>query len=578
MDLIKHPITKEKTGIVNKALQLLIIDDSEDDAFLIMRALRKGGLKPEYHQVENEEKLRVALNKQSWDIVISDHNMPEFSSQEAIKVVKELYPDLPVIVVSGTIEERVGIEAMKTGAQDYIMKDNLARLIPVIERELKETVGRKAHKQAEQNLHYLSFHDTLTNLLNRKEFERRLRLSVEDSQRDGFPNVLMYLDLDQFKIVNDTCGHVAGDELLKQVTRSLKKHIRDTDTLARLGGDEFGILLENTSQDQSIALADRIRQDIKDLNFSWQDKPFAISISIGMVAINKDTVSVHELMSCADMACFAAKEKGRDGIQWYSSDDAEYNQRRNEMQWASKIKQSLEEDRFLLYFQPMLGLQPSCYGDHGEFLIRLYDEGGIVPPGAFIPAAERYNLMPLIDRWVVENVFKYLSKSGLGQKDEGTFFINLSGTSLSDKSFFNDIRTLVKQYKVKPSRICLEITETAAIDNLNDAVEFISEIRDEGFKFALDDFGVGMSSFSYLKTIPVDYLKIDGSFVQNMLNDPIDKGIVDACNQISHAAGLQTIAEFVENKETEEALKAMGVDFGQGFGIAKPGPLKYQVN
>jgi len=358
LDLIKPPIDKEKTCTVNKALQLLIIDDSEDDALLIMRALRKGGLKPKYHQVENEEKLRTALNKQSWDIVISDHNMPEFSSQEAIKVVKGLHPELPVIVVSGTIEERVGIEAMKTGAQDYVMKDNLARLIPVIERELKETEGRKVHKETEQSLHYLSFHDTLTNLLNRKEFERRLRLSVEDSQRDGFPNVLMYLDLDQFKIVNDACGHVAGDELLNQVTRSLKLHIRDTDTLARLGGDEFGILLENTSQEQSISLAERIRQDIKDLHFSWQDKPFAISISIGMVAINKDTVSVHELMSCADMACYAAKDKGRDGIQWYSSDDAEYNQRRNEMQWASKIKQSLEEDRFLLYFPPMRGLQP----------------------------------------------------------------------------------------------------------------------------------------------------------------------------------------------------------------------------
>ncbi len=574
MELIKPPIEQERLTKVNDVLQILIIDDSEDDALLIMRALRKGGLKPEYHQVEGEVELRHALNTHNWDVVISDHNMPGFTSQDTIKIVKELHPELPVIVVSGTIEEQVGVLAMKTGAQDYIMKDNLARLIPVIEREMRETESRKAHKEAEKNLHYLSFHDTLTNLLNRKEFERRLRLAVEDSQRYNLPNVLMYLDLDQFKIVNDTCGHVAGDELLKQVTRALQRHIRDTDTLARLGGDEFGILLENTTQGKAISIAERIKQDIKELRFVWQDKPFAISISIGMVAINEDTRSIHELMSCADMACYAAKDKGRDGIQWYSEDDAEYNQRRNEMQWASKIKQSLEEDRFLLYFQPMKGLQPSCVGDHGEFLVRLYDEGGLVPPGAFIPAAERYNLMPLIDRWVVENVFKYLSESGLGQKDEGTFFINLSGTSLSDNAFFNDIRKLLKQYNVKPNRICLEITETAAIDNLTDAVEFISEIRDEGFKFALDDFGVGMSSFSYLKTIPVDYLKIDGSFVQNLLNDPIDRGIVEACNRISHAAGLQTIAEFVENDETAEALRAIGVDFAQGFGIAKPGPLK----
>lgn len=574
MALTKHPIEKEQKVTVNNLLHILIIDDSEDDALLIIRALRKGGLNPEFLQVEGEEALRKALIKHDWDVVISDHNMPGLTSQDTIKIVKEINPDLPVIVVSGTIEEQVGVQAMQIGAQDYIMKDNLARLIPVIQREIQTTEGLQARKEAEQNLHYLSFHDTLTNLLNRKEFERRLRAAVDDSKRFNQPNVLMYLDLDQFKIVNDTCGHVAGDELLKQVTRSLQLHIRESDTLARLGGDEFGILLENTSKEQAIALAERIRQDIKDLRFSWQDKPFAISISIGMVAINEDTSSVHELMSCADMACYAAKDKGRDGIQWYSEDDAEYNQRRNEMQWVGKIKQALEEDRFMLYFQPMKGLQPSCEGEHGEFLVRLYEAGGLVPPGAFIPAAERYNLMPLIDRWVVENVFQYLSESGLGKQDEGTFFINLSGTSLSDNAFFKDIRTLLKKYDIKPNRICLEITETAAIDNLTDAVEFITEIRDEGFKFALDDFGVGMSSFSYLKTIPVDYLKIDGSFVKNLLNDPIDKGIVEACNRISHAAGLQTIAEFVEDQETENALKAMGVDFGQGFGIAKPGPLK----
>lgn len=574
MESTKHRNEQEQTVAVNKVLHILIIDDSEDDALLIMRALRKGGLRPEYLQVEGEEALRNALTQHDWDVVISDHNMPGLTSQDTITIVKEIDPDMPVIVVSGTIEEQVGVKAMQTGAQDYVMKDNLARLIPVIQRELQASEGKQARKEAERNLHYLSFHDTLTSLLNRKEFERRLRAAVDDSKMFDQPNVLMYLDLDQFKIVNDTCGHVAGDELLKQVTRTLQHHIRETDTLARLGGDEFGILLENTSKERAIALAERIRQDIKDLRFSWQDKPFAISISCGMVAINKGTSSVHELMSCADMACYAAKDKGRDGIQWYSEDDAEYNQRRNEMQWASKIKQALEEDRFMLYFQPMKGLQPSCEGEHGEFLVRLYEDGGLVPPGAFIPAAERYNLMPLIDRWVVENVFQYLAESGLGKKDEGTFFINLSGTSLSDNAFFNDIRKLLKQYDIKPSRICLEITETAAIDNLADAVEFITEIRDEGFKFALDDFGVGMSSFSYLKTIPVDYLKIDGSFVQNLLNDPIDKGIVEACNRISHAAGLQTIAEFVENQETEDALKAMGVDFGQGFGIAKPGPLK----
>ena len=228
----------------------------------------------------------------------------------------------------------------------------------------------------------------------------------------------------------------------------------------------------------------------------------------------------------------------------------------------------------VLHFQTMENLQTNNAGIHGEFLVRLQEGDKLTYPGEFIPAAERYKLMPRLDRWVIDHAFKYLSDSGLGHQDEGTFFINLSGKTLSDKSFFHDVRELLKKHRIKPSRICLEITETAAIDNFEEAIKFISEIRDEGFKFALDDFGAGMSSFSYLKKIPVDYLKIDGSFVLNLLTDPIDRSIVEACNGISHAAGLVTIAEFVENQETADALKEIGVDFAQGFGIERPGPLK----
>lgn len=275
------------------------------------------------------------------------------------------------------------------------------------------------------------------------------------------------------------------------------------------------------------------------------------------------------------MACNVAKEKGHDGLKWYSEDDPEYLQRRSEMQWVSRIKRAIADDLFILHFQSMKGLQKHCSGGaHGEFLVRLNDDSELIYPGSFIPAAERYKLMPRLHRWVVKNAFKYLAESGLGYQDQGTFFINLSGNSLSDASFFEDIRHLLKEFEFIPERICFEITETSAIDNLKDAVEFISEIREEGFKFALDDFGAGMSSFSYLKKIPVDYLKIDGSFVLNLLHDPIDRGIVEACNGISHAAGLQTIAEFVENQETADALKEIGVDFAQGFGIERPGPLQ----
>ncbi len=552
-------------------VNILIVDDDENDALLIMRTIRQSGLLSETRHAINETQLRAALTS-SWDIVISDHNMPKLSSSDVIKIVKSTYPDVPVIIVSGTMADEIGVEAMQEGAQDYVMKDNLGRLIPAIQREVNATESRKARQVAEQDLQFLAYHDTLTRLINRQEFERRLRECAE--RKDGGSNILMYLDLDQFKIVNDTCGHVAGDELLKQVTKTLQQHIREEDTLARLGGDEFGLLLEKTSKKSAQKLAERIRKAIHSLRFVWQQTPYSISISIGLVAIEEHTRPIAELLSCADIACYVAKEKGREGLQWYSEDNEEYHHRRNEMQWVGKIKQSLQDDKFTLFFQQMKQLSAGNDGEYGEFLIRLNDSNGLIAPGAFIPAAEKYNLMPQIDRWVVKNVFKYLAETGLGRQNQGTFFINLSGITLSDPKFFGDIRNLLKTYQIKPDRICLEITETAAIDNLTNAVEFIAEIRDEGFKFAIDDFGVGMSSFSYLKTIPVDFLKIDGSFVRNLLNDPIDRGIVEACNQVSHAAGLKTIAEFVENDQIEAALKSIGIDYAQGFGISKPGPLK----
>ncbi|MFT6123602.1 MAG: diguanylate cyclase (GGDEF)-like protein, partial [Oleiphilaceae bacterium] len=521
---------------------ILIVDDSEDDVFLLLRELKKNGLDIKHKQVDTEESLLTALEDDEWDLVISDHNMPCYSSAEALATVKEFNPDLPVIIVSGDITENTAVNAMNAGAQDYVMKENLARLVPAIEREIRESESRHEKRKTEKDLEHLAIHDNLTGLANREHFEKCIHEALKTAKAQNTSHILMTLDLDQFKIINDTSGHVAGDELLKQVSLVLLRQTSSIDTIARLGADEFGILFKNTNKEEAFVRAETIQEHIKDLQFSWQNKPFTTSISIGVVSVNQQTESVQGLMSCVDMACNTAKEKGHDGIQWFSEEDPEYQQRRNEMQWVGKIKQAIKDNHFVLHFQPMKGFQTHCQGEHGEFLVRLNDNGYLVFPNEFIPAAERYRLMPMLDRWVVENSFKYLSESGLGNKDEGTFFINLSGNSLSDKSFFNDIRAMLKKYAIKPNRICLEITETAAIDNLSDAVEFISEIRDEGFKFALDDFGAGMSSFSYLKTIPVDYLKIDGSFVLKLLTDPIDRGIVEACNTIGHAAGLQTIA------------------------------------
>ena len=573
MSSTKRPMQREKDSSQTKTFNLLIVDDSADDVFLLMHALKKGGLNPDYVHVEQQKELATALKQDGpWDIVITDHNMVGFTSAEALQIVRQHSEDLPVIIVSGEICEDVAVGAMGRGAQDYIMKDNLARLTPVVNRELKQNEARKAKREAEENYHYLAYHDTLTDLVNRKEFQNRLDLALQEAKSSRDTHIFMFLDLDQFKIVNDTCGHIAGDELLVKITQILKTHIRDRDTLARLGGDEFGILLESCTKSQALQTADEIRHDVSNMRFVWQKKPFDISISVGIVQINEHANDHQELLTCADIACYAAKDKGRNGVTWYSPDDADLHQRRSEMQWAPRIKQAAEEDKFVLFLQPMANLQDDI-GPHAEFLVRMDEGDGLIPPGAFIPAAERYNLMPVIDRWVVDHVFKYLDYSGLGRQDAGIYFVNLSGSTLSDQSFFEHIKKLQVVHNINPERICFEITETEAINNLVDAVEFIIDIREKGFKFALDDFGVGLSSFSYLKTIPVDVLKIDGGFVKNMMTDPIDEGIVEACNQIAHAAGLKTVAEFIEDEETLQALKEMGVNFGQGYHIQKPGPL-----
>ncbi len=561
---------------VTDKLRVLVVDDSEDDVFLLIRELRKGGIIPEYLRVDSEPKLRQALKK-SWDIVITDHNMPGFSSEEALEVVKSEGLDTPVIIVSGTIGEDIAVRAMKAGAHDYIMKDNLARLLPAIQRELKEAGVRYARKQAEQSLHHMAYHDSLTDLVNRREFDRRLRSALVSSKERGLVHMLLYLDLDQFKIINDTCGHIAGDELLKQIARILSRHIRESDTLARLGGDEFGILLESCNKQHAVELAETLKEEVRGFKFVWDNTPFVVSLSIGIVQITKAYSNATEILSHADIACYAAKDRGRNTVQIYQVQDTDMQRRHSEMQWTSRLRMALEQNQLFLCHQPMACLSDEVSDDHHtEFLLRLRDGEEVVQPGAFIPAAERYNMMPLIDLRVIELVFQYLADSGKGYEDKGTYFVNLSGNSLSDDQFFARIRELLNQYKIRPERICFEITETAAIAHLSDAVEFIREIRDEGFKFALDDFGCGMSSFSYLKTIPVDFLKIDGGFVRNMLNDPIDVSIVDACNKIGHAVGLKTIAEFVESDAIKDRLKEMGIDFAQGYAIAKPKPLNME--
>jgi diguanylate cyclase (GGDEF)-like protein/PAS domain S-box-containing protein len=421
-----------------------------------------------------------------------------------------------------------------------------------------------------RELQWHASHDPLTGLANRREFEHRLQVALLGAKERALEHALLYIDLDQFKIVNDTCGHVAGDELLRRITALLHPHVRATDTLARLGGDEFGLLLESCPLAKAVQIADQMRRTLQDFRFVWKNKVFNIGASIGIAPITGDSTSVDQVLSAADVACYAAKDEGRNRVHIYEAADSDIAQRHGEMQWTTRITQAIEEQRFRLYVQRIQPLQPSVSGEtHHELLLRMIDESGeIVPPGAFIPAAERYNMMNLIDRWVVSTVCEQLRTAHTRATD--VFAVNLSGQSLSDEHFLDFVVQQVKDAGSATCKLCFEITETAAIAHLPRAMRFIHTLRGMGCKFALDDFGMGLSSYAYLKSLPVDYLKIDGTFVKDMHDDPVDRELVRSVNQIAHVIGIKTIAECVETEAVWQRALELKIDFAQGYFIEKP--------
>jgi diguanylate cyclase (GGDEF)-like protein/PAS domain S-box-containing protein len=435
-----------------------------------------------------------------------------------------------------------------------------------------------AQEMANQ-LTYLATHDVLTGLINRNEFERRLEHALLTIKEDDTQHTLLYLDLDQFKIVNDTCGRPAGDDLLKQLARILKSKLRRNDSLARLGGDEFGILLENCPTKPALEIANVLKRAVHEFHLVRQDQVFSLGTSIGLVTFRAGEKTLADLLRMAEASCYLAKEKGRNRIQVYTDEDELLAQRHGEMEWVGRIQKALEEGRFVLYSQKILRLinNPED-GEHYEMLLRMKDKNGqLIPPMAFIPAAERYGLMPQLDRWVIATTFAQYEARHLFHSAIGTCSINLSGASVCDQGFYEFIVEQFNLYKVPPRGICFEITETAAIANLTQAAVLIRKLKDLGCRFSLDDFGSGMSSFAYLKDLPVDYLKIDGKFVKHMIDDPIDRAMVEAINNIGHVMHIETIAEFVENDVILEALRKIGVDYAQGFGIEKPCLSNFQA-
>lgn len=560
---------------MTQPLRVLIVEDSADDAALLQRALVKGGFTPTCTRVDSEATLEQALEESGWDIIISDHNLPGFSSSEVLEINRRKSIEVPVIIVSGSIGEELAVSAMKAGAQDYIMKDNLARLVPAVRRELREHEMRQQHREAQEAMTYLAYHDSLTSLVNRHEFEQRLETLVQAASAER-QYALMFIDLDQFKIINDVCGHVAGDALLRQLATLLKEPIRVDDTLARLGGDEFGVLLTKCTQPQAQDVAQRLLEIIQNFRFSWGDKTFRIGASIGFVMISDGLLSRSELMSAADMACYTAKDMGRNRIHIYTPDDVDLLRRQGDMEWVSRLHRAVQHNEFELHSQRIIPLQGNGSApSHNEFLIRLVNNdpcARLTLPGGFIGAAERYSMMPQIDRWVVKSVFNHVRGQIERHKaiPTGMHFINVSGTTLNDSDFFNFVREQLAHYAIPPGSICFEVTETAAIVNLSSARILFDKLRDLGCRIALDDFGAGFSSFSYLKSLPADFLKIDGAFIKSMLEDHMSRAIVDTINHIGHVAGMKTIAEFVESEPLIACLRECGVDYAQGYAIDEP--------
>jgi len=477
------------------------------------------------------------------------------------------------------------VHAMETGRLDVRVREASAGELAVLERGFNQMAAKleDAHltlqeriEQATAQLAYQARHDSLTGLINRREFEVRAESALASARAGEAEHAICYLDLDQFKIVNDTCGHAAGDELLRQVTHLLKARVRGHDTLARLGGDEFGVLLEECHLEDALRVAEALRKMVEEYRFSWRDRLFVIGVSVGLVLLTRDSKSLAEVLSAADQACYAAKDKGRNRIQVFQLNDQELVERRGEMNWAARISRALEENRMLLYAQSIVPLNPSTGdGVHIEVLLRMLDEQGeIVPPRAFLPAAERYELMLALDRWVVAaacaGIRKYLERSGC------TGFvcaINLSAQAIVDAEMLPWIAAQLKQHELPPGCLCVEISEAVASLSFAETMRFAQGLKEMGCRFALDDFGSGMASFSYLKNLPPDYVKIDGSIVRDIVDSSLSKTLVRAIHEISSNLGVRTIAESIDTPQIFAALREHGIAYGQGYWFEMPRPF-----
>jgi diguanylate cyclase (GGDEF)-like protein len=536
----------------------------------------------EHESAIHKQLQQLTISSQPYNDSAAELLMSDAPAEEVMSVLKEAAASQTQILEK--LEELVGLEKENTQAaltanqQHYSSTRNLLFALTGIALLFSLLVARIAIKQVSaknRQLAYQASHDPLTGLINRQEFECRVERSIQQARAQAATHALLYLDLDQFKVVNDTCGHAAGDELLQQLSKLLLSSVRTRDTLGRLGGDEFGMLLENCPLDKAVEIANNLLKKIDAFHFTWSDNTFTLGISIGVVPVDRSTADIGCAMSAADSACYIAKESGRNQVQIAHLGDRRLQERHGEMQWVSRLTRAIEEDQFALYYQPIIPCaSKATSGKHMEILLRMIDDdGSVVPPGSFLPAAEKYNMASNIDRWVIEHAMKWLVANTAQDGWPVTISVNLSGQTIGSTDMLKFIIEKMDETGVSPEHIIFEITEAAAITNITSTTSFMLTLRGCGCRFSLDNFGSGLSSFAYLKKLPVDYLKIDGTFVRDILSDPVDYAIVKSINELAQLLGKETIAEFVETLEVAEELRMMGVNHVQGYAYAKPEPL-----
>jgi len=486
-----------------------------------------------------------------------------------------------------TVDETENGVLVARNGEEYFVDQSIAPIMGENDKRIglvvvfQDTTDRR---KLLRQLRYQANHDALTKLINRYEFERRLKAALQTASDGQRRHVLAYLDLDQFKLVNDTSGHEAGDQLLRSLAAMLRSKVRKEDTLARLGGDEFALLMEQTAMAQAVERVKGLRTAISEYRFQWEGNTFTLGVSVGLIELNASSGPPQEILRAADQACYMAKSKGRNFIQVYEEGDEEASYWLTQMQWVNRLTQAIDEDRLVLHAQRIVPLKDADSGfGHYEILVRYQDaDGRIISPGTFLPAAERYGLSGKVDRWVTRRSVEMIAEGIQNniRTSANTFSINLSGLTLAEEGFLGYVKQLLDTYEVPPEMICFELTETAAVANYGQANEFIRELKKFGCRFSLDDFGSGFASFGYLKNLHVDYLKIDGSFVRQVATETLDRAMVSSINYIGHVMGVKTIAEFVENEDIAAKLRRMGVDYGQGFYFGASEPLEsiFQVS